>query len=71
MEQVNGAWKMWQFDYLTNDELPGDGTMFLTPWQYLKVLLRWMVGTHEEIAAKPASKVLRARVLKALSESVK
>jgi uncharacterized protein with NAD-binding domain and iron-sulfur cluster len=48
MEQVNGEWKPWDFRYYTNDELPGEGGVFLEPWDYVKILLKWLLRRHHD-----------------------
>jgi uncharacterized protein with NAD-binding domain and iron-sulfur cluster len=53
MEPVAGKWKPWSFEYLTNDELPGEGGLFLKPWDYVKMLLKWLLDQHHE-ATHPA-----------------
>jgi uncharacterized protein with NAD-binding domain and iron-sulfur cluster len=50
MEDINGTWKRWDFDYPTNDRLPGDGDdkLLLRPWDYVVELLRWLTTWHDE-----------------------
>lgn len=41
-ERINGEWKLWPVDFPTNDEVPGTGGVFLTPWDYVCMLIEWM-----------------------------
>ena len=52
-DHYNSRWTTWGFDFPENDELPGDGEgVFLSPFDYVKMILEWMLGYH---AASPAS----------------
>jgi uncharacterized protein with NAD-binding domain and iron-sulfur cluster len=43
MDYFEGAWHPWIVEFLTNDKVPGTGGIWLTPWDYLKELLDFMV----------------------------
>ncbi len=47
MDEFNGTWKPWTIVFPTNGEVPGTGGVWLTPWDYLKELLAFMVGRVE------------------------
>jgi uncharacterized protein with NAD-binding domain and iron-sulfur cluster len=49
MEDINGQWRSWQLDFPPNDEVPGDGGVFLKPWDYVRELLRWAVIEIEKL----------------------
>jgi uncharacterized protein with NAD-binding domain and iron-sulfur cluster len=42
-EFYNNQWQHWPFDFSPNDLTPGQGEGFLSPWEYLKEILNWMV----------------------------
>jgi uncharacterized protein with NAD-binding domain and iron-sulfur cluster len=48
MEQINGKWLPWPLDFPTNGEIPGDGGPLPRPWDYVRMLLRWLVDKHEQ-----------------------
>jgi uncharacterized protein with NAD-binding domain and iron-sulfur cluster len=47
----------WLLDFPDNDAVPGDGGVFLEPWDYVRMLLRWLVRKHEQsgLHAAPAA----------------
>ena len=47
MDEFNGTWNPWTIVFRTNNEVPGTGGLWLTPWEYLKELLAFMVGRVE------------------------
>ncbi len=47
MDHFDGAWKPWTVTFPANGEVPGTGGIWLTPWDYLKELLGFMVGRVE------------------------
>jgi uncharacterized protein with NAD-binding domain and iron-sulfur cluster len=47
MDHFDGAWTPWTVVFPTNDEVPGTGGLWLTPWDYLKELLGFMVDRVE------------------------
>src|SRR5439155_540230 len=48
MEYVDGKWVPWLLDFPPNDAVPGDGGLFLSPWEFVRTLLRWMVDKHAQ-----------------------
>src|SRR5262245_1115655 len=60
MELVDGRWLPWTVEFPTNDEVPGDGGEFLKPWDYVRMLLRWMVQRHEQAQVAQAGSALFA-----------
>src|SRR5262249_4324521 len=62
MEAVDGRWVPWLLDFPDNDAVPGDGGVFLEPWDYVRMLLRWLVRKHEQsgLHADPAPTVVVA-----------
>jgi uncharacterized protein with NAD-binding domain and iron-sulfur cluster len=55
MEQRNGQWVPWILDFPTNNEVPGDGGVLPKPWDYLRMLLQWLVEKHDETVHGPVS----------------
>jgi uncharacterized protein with NAD-binding domain and iron-sulfur cluster len=53
MEQVDGEWVPWTVDFPTNDNVPGDGGEFPTPWAYVQEVLRLMFKHHERATPWP------------------
>jgi uncharacterized protein with NAD-binding domain and iron-sulfur cluster len=46
MEQRDDGWHRWEFDFPPNDKVPGESEA-LEPWDYVCMLLRWLVHKHE------------------------
>ncbi len=42
-EKVGDRWFHWNFNFPNNDELPGDGDLLPEPWDYVQMLLEWMI----------------------------
>jgi len=52
-DHYNNRWTTWGFDFPPNDDLPGDGDgVWLSPFDYVKMILEWMLDYH---ASSPAS----------------
>ena len=49
-EQVDGQWLPWHLQPPGNDEVPGEGGMFLTPWDYACMTLGWLKTLFEDAA---------------------
>lgn len=47
MDHFGGQWIPWTTVFPTSDEVPGTGGLWLTPWDYVKELLKFMVGRVE------------------------
>ncbi|MEK7832280.1 MAG: NAD(P)-binding protein [Acidobacteriota bacterium] len=47
MQQSDGKWFPWNVSYTTNDEVPGDGGIYLTPLDYLRLAIGSMIGMFE------------------------
>jgi uncharacterized protein with NAD-binding domain and iron-sulfur cluster len=49
----DNRWTTWGFDFPENDELPGDGEegVWLSPFDYVKMLLEWMLDFHARSSA--------------------
>jgi uncharacterized protein with NAD-binding domain and iron-sulfur cluster len=51
-EYHDDKWTTWGFDFPTNDEKPGDGdTVWLSPWDYVQMLLEWLLDYHSHSEA--------------------
>ena len=46
MEQRGNSWIPWEFDFPTNNRIPGEGKG-LEPWDYICKLLDWLVHKHD------------------------
>ena len=53
-EHVDGSWSHWPVEFPTNDEVPGHGGVWLKPWDYVVLLLRWAVEIFKEWPANNA-----------------
>jgi uncharacterized protein with NAD-binding domain and iron-sulfur cluster len=53
MEHVNDRWLPWANEFPTNPEVPGQGGILLTPWDYVKMLLGFMRHLHERSPHAP------------------
>jgi uncharacterized protein with NAD-binding domain and iron-sulfur cluster len=53
MEHVDGEWIPWIIDAPTDDNVPGQDGGPVTPWGYVRLLLKWMVEALEK-EARPA-----------------
>jgi len=63
-EYVNGAWKRWSQDLVNTDSVPGDGTMLNSPWDYIRMLVEWMLSAiNESPHAVAAANASRSRFL--------
>lgn len=63
-EQINGQWYHWPLDFPRTSGTPGDGSVLLTPWDYLKLLLDWMtkmVDVWDPISLRPSESILAMR----------
>jgi uncharacterized protein with NAD-binding domain and iron-sulfur cluster len=47
MEQKDGQWIPWILDMPTNDEVPGSGGVLPRPWDYIRMMLQWLVDKHD------------------------
>ncbi len=43
MEEVDGQYLPWPVQAPTNDELPGDGNDFPTPWEYVRRVIEYLI----------------------------
>ncbi len=52
-ELVDGSWRHWPLTFPENDDVPGTGGEIPTPWEYLKLVVSWIVRELEgrEVAA--------------------
>jgi uncharacterized protein with NAD-binding domain and iron-sulfur cluster len=48
MEQKNGQWIPWILDFPPNEDVPGTDGILPTPWDYVRMILRWLVQKHDE-----------------------
>ena len=55
MEKFDEKWVPWNVDSFTNKEIPGDGGIYLTPLDYLRLLIDSMVKLFEQTQGKKAS----------------
>ncbi|HWC65853.1 MAG TPA: hypothetical protein VG777_07205, partial [Thermoanaerobaculia bacterium] len=46
-EQVGGRWIEWPMDFPENDAVPGAGGEFPTVWDYVQLILNWLIGQLE------------------------
>jgi len=51
MEEIDGEWIRWPIDFPTNDLVPGDGGVLLSPWDYVKMLLQFLLKSHDSAPA--------------------
>jgi uncharacterized protein with NAD-binding domain and iron-sulfur cluster len=48
MEQVDGQWIPWSFNVPTNDGVPGQGGVCLSPFNMVRRLIQWMEQSFEQ-----------------------
>jgi uncharacterized protein with NAD-binding domain and iron-sulfur cluster len=48
MEQIGGEWRPWTLDFPPNDDIPGDCGVLPQPWEYVLMMLRWLVEHHDQ-----------------------
>ena len=46
-EQIGGRWIDWPMDFPENDAVPGTGGEFPSFWDYVKLILHWLIGQLE------------------------
>ncbi|HET7451907.1 MAG TPA: NAD(P)-binding protein, partial [Thermoanaerobaculia bacterium] len=46
-EQVGGRWLDWPMDFPEDDAVPGTGGEFPSFWDYVKLILNWLIGQLE------------------------
>ena len=46
-EQVGGRWIEWPMDFPENDAVPGSGGEFPSLWDYVQLILHWLIGQLE------------------------
>ncbi len=68
MEQVDGKWIPWSFNVATNDGVPGQGGVCLSPFNMVRRLIQWMDQSFEQglqpdsrDAGSPKTHLARAR----------
>lgn len=60
-EQIGGRWLDWPMDFPENDAVPGTGGEFPSVWDYVQLILNWLIGQLEAgapgnvVSAEPAS----------------
>jgi uncharacterized protein with NAD-binding domain and iron-sulfur cluster len=58
-EQVNGRWIPWQIQPPGNSAVPGEGGLYLSPWDYLCMGLGWLKTLFEDAAQRRNSPLLK------------
>ena len=65
-DSYNHRWTTWGFELPRNDAVPGDHDgVLLSPWDYVSMLLEWLVGFHgaSEAADRPGESGERAGLM--------
>jgi uncharacterized protein with NAD-binding domain and iron-sulfur cluster len=54
MEKQEDRWQPWVLNFPVNQEVPGEGGLLLkNPWDYVRMLLAWLVNWHDNSEASP------------------
>lgn len=67
-EFIDGEWKHWPLTFPENDAVPGTGGVFPTIWQYLELLLDWLLEQLKGVATDTTAEAPQGTLSQAMIE---